>query len=1031
MEKPVIPVWLRVTTTVLAALLPLPVLAQNTITTLVGGRPNNVPATGASIGTPLSAVRDSHGTTYISQSNLIYKVDSTGTINLFAGGSGYGTSGDGGAARDAQFRSIASLSLDAAGNLFIVDNQACTVRVVSATTGKIATVAGNATCTDFAGDGPATSIGMGIVSAAAVDGLGNVYISESDTCRIRELQAASGNLVTIAGSGSCAYAGDGGPANLATLAGPHAVALDAAGNLYIADGNFIREIAATTNGSMRAGSIYTIAGNGSSGLNGDNGPATSATLGQPMGVFVDVNGNVFIADTTNEAIREVAGPNNRSLTPGYIYRVAGTGAKAYGGDGGVATNASLATPQSVFVDENGNVVIADMDNHRVRQVAGTNAGTMTAGNMYTLAGNGFVAYSGDGGAATGATLNQPYGMAIDGLGNLYIADTFNQVIREVSASDGKISTIAGTGTFGYSGDGGPATQAKLNFPYRVTVDHSGNLFIADASNCVIRRVAAGTGVITTVAGNGICAFNGDNLPATSAALNDPYGLIVDDAGNLYIADSANFRIREVPATTSGNMTAGYMYTIAGTNYAPTIGDNGPATSAMLYFPLGIAMDKDGNLFIADTYHGRIREVAAKTNGTMAAGYIYTVAGNGTSGPTGDNGPALNASLYYPSDVHVDAMGNLFIADAYLNSVRKVPATSDATMTAGYIYTVAGTGAAGYSGDGGPATSAKISAPRALAAGPGGNLMIVDTDNGAIRNVAGLSSNPWLSVGTTTLSFGTEVVSTTSAPQTITVTNSGTAPLNVSGVNLAGPATADFAPTNLCTSPVQPSATCNVSVTFKPSATGNRPASIAVTSDGIGGPAMVSASGTGVTFALVASSSSQTVQLGQTATYNLQLTTTGGGPSDQILATVTCSGAPAGVTCAASPSNVSATSASPGAFIVSVGTGGNAAAKIGTPVGSHQYSGRREFYGMLVWAIIALTLVITLRSAFGCQTAFGTRWAARPALGFALLLAMTGSAIWLGGCSGGSSPPKTQTYTLTVTAVVDGSAQTSTLTLTVN
>jgi hypothetical protein len=316
---------------------------------------------------------------------------------------------------------------------------------------------------------------MGIVSGATVDGSGNVYISESDTCRIREVQAAGEKLVTVAGNGSCVYAGDGGPANLATLVGPHAVALDIAGNLYIADGNFIREIAATTSGTMTVGCIYTIAGNGSTGLNGDNGPATSASLGQPMGVFVDANGNVFIADTTNEVIREIGGTNNSSLTAGYIYRVAGTGAKAYGGDGGVATNASLATPQSIFVDSDANVVIADMDNHRVRQVAGTTAGTMTAGNMYTLAGNGYVAYSGDGGPASGATMNAPYGMATDGLGNLYIVDTFNQVIREVSVTDGKIRTIAGTGTFGYSGDGGLATQAKLNFPYRVTLDHSGNL----------------------------------------------------------------------------------------------------------------------------------------------------------------------------------------------------------------------------------------------------------------------------------------------------------------------------------------------------------------------------------------------------------------------------------------------------------------------------------------------------------------------------------------------------------------------------
>jgi sugar lactone lactonase YvrE len=1011
-------------------LLPLPALAQNAITTVVGGRPSNVPANAASIGSPIGAVRDSHGTTYIAESNLIYKVDSTGMLSLFAGGSGYGTGGDGGAALDAQFRSIVALATDGAGDLFIVDNQACMVREVLAATGKVNTVAGNGTCTELAGDGPATSIGMGMVSGAAVDLSGNVYISESDTCRLREVQAASENLVTIAGNGSCAYAGDGGPANLATLVGPHSVAVDMAGNLYIADGNFIREIAATTSGTMTAGYIYTIAGNGSSGLTGDNGPATSASLGQPMGVFVDGNGNVFIADTTNEVIREIAGTNNSSVTAGYIYRVAGTGAQAYGGDGGVATNASLSSPQSVFVDGDGNVVLADMGNHRVRQIAGKSAGTVGAGEIYTFAGNGYIAYSGDGGPAVGASINEPYGMAIDGLGNLYIADTFNQVIREVSASDEKIRTIAGTGAFGYSGDGGPATLAKLNFPYRVTLDHSGNLFIADASNCVIRKVAVETGVITTVAGNGICAFNGDNLPATSAALNDPYGLIVDDAGNLYIADTANFRIREVPSTTSGTMTAGYMYTIAGTNFAPTIGDNGPATSAMLYFPLGIAMDKDGNLFIADTYNGRIREVAAKTTSTMTAGYIYTVAGNGTSGPTGDNGPALSAALYYPSDVQVDATGDLFIADTYLNSVREVPANSSGTMTAGYIYTVAGTGTPGYSGDGGPAASAMLSGPRALAAGPGGDLLIVDTDNGAIRSVAGLLSNPWLSVGVSGLSLGVQVVGTVSAAKTITVTNSGTAPLNVSGVDLSGTNASDFAQTNTCGSAVQPAASCTVSVTFKPIAAGSRMASIVITGDGTGGPETVSATGTGVTFALVASTSSQTVNAGQTATYSLQLTTAGGGPSDEIQATVTCSGAPSGTPCVATPSTVSATSASPGTFTISVGTGGSAAAfgKISRPP-RHREEARIEALlpgTMLLIALIAMG-ILAMRGQSGLTNSRLPRLAA----GVLLMLAPIGSAVWLSGCSGGSSAPKGGTYTLTVTATVEGSAQTATLTLIVN
>jgi uncharacterized protein (TIGR03437 family) len=516
-----------------------------------------------------------------------------------------------------------------------------------------------------------------------VDSARNLYIADSVNNRIRKV--SNGIITTVAGNGTAGFSGDNGPAPSAQLNEPQGLAVDSAGNLYFADGtNYrIREVS--------NGVITTVIGNGTPGHSGDNGPAANATIN---GIFVTVDsaGNLYIGDNNNHRVRKVSN--------GTITTVAGTGTPGFGGDNGPATSANLAFPAGVAVDAAGNLYIADVGNYRIRMVSN--------GVITTVAGNGTYGFGGDSGPATSAQFSQAWGVAVDAAGNLYIADEGTGRVRLVAK--GVITTVAGNGACCYSGDNSPATAARLSNPTGVVADSAGTVYLADTGNQRIRKVS--NGVITVVAGNGMAGFGGDNGPASNAQLNSPAGLALDSAGNLFIADEQNARIRMV--------SHGVITTVAGNgtqNGTPGFsGDNGPATSAQLNRPKGVAVNSAGNLYIADFGNHRIRMVSH--------GVITTVAGNGTAGSSGDNGPAASAQFFGPSGIAVDSAGNLYIADSGV--VRKI--------ANGVITAVAGNGTPGFGGDNGPATSAQL-APTAVAVDSAGNLYIADTDNYRVRKVS--------------------------------------------------------------------------------------------------------------------------------------------------------------------------------------------------------------------------------------------------------------------------------------------------------
>jgi sugar lactone lactonase YvrE len=508
----------------------------------------------------------------------------------------------------------------------------------------------------------------------------------------------------------------------------------------------------------------------------------------------------------------------------------------------------------VLLDRNNSVLASQL----LTASASGSVGVFVPGIISTVAGDANWVYSGDGHSATTSAIFLPFGVAVDAKGDLFIADSSNNRVRRVDAISGLISTIAGNGIVGATGDNGPATAASLNNPTSVALDPAGNVFFADSGNNVVRRIDAFTGVITTVAGT-ISAHgdSGDNGPATSATFSSPNGISFDANGNLYIADTGNHSIRMVS-------TSGVITTVAGIGTSGFSGDGGPANKAALDAPWSATPIAAGGFYIADQNNQRIRLVDASGN-------ISTIVGTGASGFSGDNGPANKAQLNVPASVLVDVAGNIYIADSGNNRVRRINAST------GVISTIAGNTGESITGDGGPANQAGLYGPYAFALDTQGNIFIADVFHNRIRKV---------SANTAILNYPVMRVGRVSTPLTQTLENDGNANLDISQFNPVKNSQFDSGTTTCSlTTPLAPVAQCVVGVDFAPTTTGTLVTGEAdVDSNSGNSPGVINLSGQVLdvdptTTSLTSSVNPSTA--GQSVTFSVTVTSTGATPTGTI------------------------------------------------------------------------------------------------------------------------------------------------------
>jgi sugar lactone lactonase YvrE len=782
---------------VAALMVSLPAPAQDVITTLIGGGPNGIPALDANLYYPAGVAVDTAGNFYIAAygQNRVFKVSTAGTITVVAGTGAQGYAGDGGVATLANLYHPYAVAVDSASpaNVYIADENNCVVRKVTASTGIITTIAGDGTC-GYLGDGAKATLGeLYYPAGVAVDSLGNLYIGDQYNCRIRKVILASGIISTSAGNGTCGYTGNSGAAIAGEVNYPTGVAVDSAGDVFIADSNnyVIREV------TKANGKINTVAGDNVYGFSGDGAAATAAEMGRPYAVATNGAGTVVtVADTNNQRIRQFT-------VGGNITTVAGNGTACGSGtcgEGGTATSAELYNPQGVAVTSGGKVYIGNYNYYVVDSFT-------VGGNLNVAAGN--HSYNIEtlltGQPANGVELNNPFELAVDTAGDVFVADSANFMVRKYVKSSGLVNFFAGDGTNGYSGDGGAATSAELSSTYGVATSGAGaTVYVGDTSGCAVRDVAAAdinlfAGVV--VGGTSPrCGYTGDGGPATSSELYYPYGVAVDSKGSVYIADEQENVVRKV--------TAGTINTIAGigglTGYS---GDGGPAANALLYNPEAVAVDPAGNVFIADTSNSRVREINAAT------GIITTIAGTGSSTFSGD-GLATSNSVYAPQGIAVDKNDNVFVSD-YTDRVRWISPN-------GYMTTIAGTGANGYNGDGILATTASLAEPTGIALDAAGDILVSDYNNARVRSI---SVFPALSTSAGSLAFGLTSVGSTSSPETLILSAYG--PVTISNIQTSP----GFSEADDCPASLPNGTTCTMYVYFVPTGSGTSNGTVTVVTNG--------------------------------------------------------------------------------------------------------------------------------------------------------------------------------------------------------
>ncbi len=649
------------------------------------------------------------------------------------------------------------------------------------------------------GDGQkATSVIFTLVDGIAIGPKGNIYISHRSQNRIRKIDQ-NGIVTTISGNGRAGFSGDEGPAINASLNFPAGLAFDSTGNLYIADRNNHRVRKIDPDGI-----ITTIAGNGIPDYSGDNMKATETSLHFPSDVAIDKSGQIYISDRSNNRIRKVD-------TNGIITTYAGMGVPSYGGDFGPADEAFFKFPFGLTFDNQGNLFVADRGNNRIRKID-------PDGTVYTVAGTGLFAIRGDYGPANQGDLAFPTDVAADNKGNIYIADRNNNRVRKVDP-DGIITTFMGTGLTHYNGDQGVASQSNLHLPFSLAIgSDQKSLLVVDRSHFRIRKVDFLSGRVKTIAGNGKSLLKGDGGPALGATLEGPSGITFNEKNEIIFADQMQNRLRKIDADgnihafagtgkasssgTSGlaletsllrpNFVArgnnGDIYAVerngngwriinidskgqikpfAGNALAGTGGDEGQALDASFVTIRAIAVGTEDELYIADRSNRFIRKIA--TNGIISkvaekawdalpgdihpngiaidsanniyvsdsgVGKIYKInsnnkveiiAGNGDFRDHGDYGPAISAGIRSPGALAISPDNELYICEQQTHRIRKIDKK-------GQIIPVAGTGDGGFSGDGGLAVKANFQNPRDMAFDSMGNLYVTDRGNNRIRKI---------------------------------------------------------------------------------------------------------------------------------------------------------------------------------------------------------------------------------------------------------------------------------------------------------